>query len=577
MTFSKFPLMAYRFFIACLFLVCSIASPDGSGLALAQQPIKEIIKDGTPSGEAVSKKPPSAGPMDEYGRGNPRSSVKQFLKATRDGDYEQAAKFLDLRHLPPWMDESQGPKLARQLKILLDRTLRIDPELISADPDGNLEDGQNSGLESIGLIKDQYKDRSFSILLQHVPRNDGVYIWKFSNRTVADIPEMYRQYGYKPFEEKLSSLFPDMTFLGWDIWQWFVFVLFTGLAILVAFLITWLCSALLLRKKTEMRAKVAQLFRGPLRIIVLFLLLSSGVHLIGPSSTVRSILQTGTLWTVAIAWSLIRMTDLLLFWWGHRLQDGDEERTTILLRPVRNILSIIIILMATLVWLSNIGFNISAFLTGLGVGGIAVALAAQDTLKNFFASIMILLDKPYQIGHRIVVKGHDGLVEDIGLRSTKMRLLNGHQTIIPNDQMANLDIENIGRRPHIRRVTNVALRYDTTTEKIEQAIGIIRQVLDKHEGMDAAFPPRVYFNEFNRESLNIVIFYWYHPDAYWDFMKFSQKMNLEIVRKFKKEGINFAYPARIAYLAQDDGHELRVNIRSDSGSINQRHPAKATD
>ena len=240
-------------------------------------------------------------------------------------------------------------------------------------------------------------------------------------------------------------------------------------------------------------------------------------------------------------------------------------------------MSIIIILMTTLVWLSNIGFNISALLTGLGVGGIAVALAAQDTLKNFFASIMILLDKPYQIGHRIVVKGHDGLVEDIGLRSTKMRLLNGHQTIIPNDQMANLDIENIGRRPHIRRVTNVALRYDTPTEKIEQAIGILRQLLNKHEGMDPAFPPRVYFNEFNRESLNIVIFYWYHPDAYWDFMKFSQNINLEIVRKFKKEGINFAYPARMAYLAQDDGHELRVNIMSDSGSINQRPPAKATD
>ena len=132
--------------------------------------------------------------MDEYGRGNPRSSVEQFFKATRDGDYKQAAKFLDLRHLPPWMDESQGPNLARQLKILLDRTLRIDPELISADPDGNLADGQNSGLENIGRIKDKFTDRSFSILLQHVPRDDGVYIWKFSNRTVADIPEMYRQY-----------------------------------------------------------------------------------------------------------------------------------------------------------------------------------------------------------------------------------------------------------------------------------------------------------------------------------------------------------------------------------------------
>ncbi len=562
---SKKPFLTpYRHLIACVFTCCLLALSSVLAVAGTQQAAKAIGKDGKTSGEAATPKSATAGPVDEYQRGTPRTSVKQFYKATRDGDFERASEYLDLRNLPPWMNEREGPELARQLKILLDRTIRVDPELLSADPAGNLEDGQHPGLENIGRIRDKYSDRSFNILLQHVPRSDGVYIWKFSGRTVADIPQMYRQFGYKPFEEKLSNLFPDITFLGWHMWQWFVFVVFIGLSFLIALLLTWVISALLRSKPGDMRRRTAELFSGPLRIILFFLILYPGIQMIGPSSTIRSIMQAGTLWTIGIVWALIRMTELLLYWWARRLQGGDETQATVLLRPVRNILVIIILLLGVLVWLSNIGFNVTTLLTGLGVGGIAVALAMQDTLKNFFASIMILLDKPYQIGQRIVVKGHDGLVEEIGLRSTKLRLLNGHQATIPNDQMANLDIENVGRRPHIRRLTNINLSYGTSPEKIEKAIEIILGLLKNHEGMDPSFPARVYFNEFNRDSLNLVVYYWYRPDDYWRFLKFSQEVNLQIIRAFKKENIEFAFPTSKTFIAHEEGDGLQVQITGDS-------------
>ena len=128
------------------------------------------------------------------------------------------------------------------------------------------------------------------------------------------------------------------------------------------------------------------------------------------------------------------------------------------------------------------------------LGGLAVALAAQDTLKNLLGSIMILLDKPYRVGQRIVAKGHDGIVEEIGLRSTRLRLLTGHQTAIPNDEMARIDIENIGRRPHIRRVANIGITYDTPLEKIEKAVDIILKILDNNEVMYTEFPPGAYFS-----------------------------------------------------------------------------------
>jgi MscS family membrane protein len=258
-----------------------------------------------------------------------------------------------------------------------------------------------------------------------------------------------------------------------------------------------------------------------------------------------------TIMTIAFAWSFTQLIDIMFGWWTQRMKKNGQEETTVLLFPVRKVLKILVVLFAALMWLDNIGFNVSTLLAGLGVGGIAIALAAQDTLKNFLGSIMILLDKPYQIGQRIVVKGHDGVVEEIGLRSTKIRLLTGHQTAIPNEEMARTDIENIGRRPHIRRLTNIAIPYDTPVAKVENAVQIINEILKDHEGMDPELPPRVYFNEFNRDSLNIIILYWYHPPDYWGFLAFNQSVNTRIMKAFEAEGIRFALPATTNYLAQD--------------------------
>jgi MscS family membrane protein len=210
---------------------------------------------------------------------------------------------------------------------------------------------------------------------------------------------------------------------------------------------------------------------------------------------------------IVVTYTLLRLFDILIDWWKERLLKAEQEAASVLLQPLKTFSKIVVVLVFILLWLDNIGVNISTLVTGLGVGGLAIALAAQDTLKNFIASSMILLDKPYQVGQRIVVKGHDGVVEEIGLRSTKMRLLTGHLTTIPNDQMAGTDVENIGRRPHIRRLTNIKITYDTPPEKVEKAVSIVLEILDDHEGMDPEFPPRAYFNEFNPTSLNLIVMY----------------------------------------------------------------------
>jgi len=512
--------------------------------------------EGTQQPEPKKVKP--LGPADEFNRGVPRSSLKGYLKAARDGDFERAAKYLDLRYLPSWMGKSQGPQLARQLKIALDKVLWFDLNMISAHPDGFPDDGLPANRDIIGRVKTPKK--SVDILMQKVPRGDGAYIWKISNQTVAEIPHLYEYFGYGPFEETLSKMFPDAQFLGWQIWQWVLWLINLVLAFLLALIITWIVNLLVGRQDTEMRRQIKRFVAWPVRFLLWLLLEQAGLSFIGLSMTVRNIFRFDPVLPFVITWTAFRLVDLIVFWWGERLRRSGREEAIVLLRPARTAIRVTLVIVALLFWLDNIGLKVSTLLAGLGVGGLAVALAAQDTLKNLLGSIMILLDKPYSVGQRIIAKEHDGIVEEIGLRSTRIRLLTGHQTVIPNDEMAKIDIENIGQRPHIRRLANIGITYDTPPEKIEKAVAIILKILDNHEGMDPEFPPRAYFNEYNPYSLNILVLYWYHPADYWGYMKFSQGVNLQIAREFQKEGIKFAFPTSTTYLSQEDGQPLNVNL-----------------
>jgi MscS family membrane protein len=206
---------------------------------------------------------------------------------------------------------------------------------------------------------------------------------------------------------------------------------------------------------------------------------------------------------------------------------------------------------------------ITSIIAGLGIGGLAFALAAQDTIKNFFGSIVLFTDKPFEMGDRIVVDGHDGPVEEVGLRSTKIRTFDGHLVTVPNANLANRTIQNIGRRPYIRRVANLTITYDTPPEKIDRALEIVKEILDNHEGMKEGLPPRVFFSDFNPYSLNIIVFYWYHPPDYWNHMAFSERFNKEVFRRFSEEGIEFAFPTQTLYLAGDPSRALTVGMRNE--------------
>jgi MscS family membrane protein len=212
--------------------------------------------------------------------------------------------------------------------------------------------------------------------------------------------------------------------------------------------------------------------------------------------------------------------------------------------------------------LSNLGIPIATLLASAGIGGLALALGAQDTLKTLFGTLNLLTDKPFRVGDRIIFETYDGVVEDIGLRTSKIRLLNGNQVSLPNDQLAGNDIENVGRRRYIRRVGQIHIPLDTVCEKVQQAVAIIREELEDHEGMDLSYPPRVYLDEFGSDAFSIQFYYWYSPPDFWKFKAFGDKLNFSIFRRFEAAGIQFSLPFRHSLWKHDDVQgPLEVNLQ----------------
>jgi len=193
-----------------------------------------------------------------------------------------------------------------------------------------------------------------------------------------------------------------------------------------------------------------------------------------------------------------------------------------------------------------LGVPLTTLVAGVSVSGLTVALAAQDGLKNLFGSLMILLDRPFQVGDLIRIKGHEGHVESVGLRSTRIRDANGHVVSISNEEMARLDSKNISSRSHLRRQEILRLRADTPAERIRSFVKFVRGILENHEGLDPKFPPSVQIG-FSDDAVTVTITYCYHPPNFAAFEGFNEKVTLQILEAMAKEGIQLSHAGLSAH------------------------------
>jgi MscS family membrane protein len=384
----------------------------------------------------------------------------------------------------------------------------------------------------------------------------------------AVVPQAVRRAG----DELISSLSPTLDYT--PPWAWLALFLAILCGVVLGKLGSTTLNALARRMEdgnARYRAGMLRAIAGPLNLLLITLGIAFGLMFVHLDDGVRGIVRPTILLLIMLVttWFVFNLVDILELVLqqaaGRNRHRIDDYLVPVIARSIR----VFILVLFSLVIARNVfGLDVTGWLAGLGIAGLAVSLAAQDSIKNLFGSATVLFDKPFVVGDRIKFDGFDGPVETIGLRATRIRTLEGHLVSVPNMKFIDNSVENVGARPYIRRNTNVTITYDTPAEKIEQAVEILKGILNDAEIAEPFdmenYPPRVGFDEFNADSLNIKVFYWYTVEEgkrdYFTYLEHAQKVNLRIFREFEQAGIEFAFPTQTLYLANDNKRQLAVKM-----------------
>lgn len=289
---------------------------------------------------------------------------------------------------------------------------------------------------------------------------------------------------------------------------------------------------------------------APVKFAIILLGIWIAIHrLVYPDSFVKVVDNAYSILIVLdITWFFGRLfSSLLQVYWGKQSNGQANKMMPIIKRTILVIAWLIGIVMA----LSNVGVNISALLGTLGIGGIAFALAAQDTVKNVFGAFTILTDKPFSIGDTIRVDSYEGTVVDVGVRSTKIMNYDKRIITFPNYKITDTSIVNISSEPMRRVVLNLGLTYDTTSEKMKEALELLKSIPKRVENVSSNPSDIVaVFTEYSDSAL--VIMYIYFIEKQGDILGVTSNMNMEILAAFNKAGLNLAFPTRTVYIQKDE-------------------------
>jgi MscS family membrane protein len=339
------------------------------------------------------------------------------------------------------------------------------------------------------------------------------------------------------------------------LWQFAASLIYIFLAFYVSKILDFL-TRVWLKKWAEKTATkfddlLLDVLNGPVKIIAFIIFLRIGLEVFIWPALVQSILTKG--FTIVVAWTLtymaLKFIDLVMGYWRQRAKpEADRTFDEQLFPVIRKSLKVFTVVVGVLVTLDNIGVNITAAIASLSIGGLAIGLAAQDTLANLFGAVAVFVDKPFRIGDRIQLDSVDGTVEAIGMRSTRVRNLDGYLVTIPNKTMGNATITNITRRPTIKTTINFGLTYETTTAQLKRAVQILEEI---YRGHPETHDLIISFNNFADSSLNIMVVHWWKGTDGRACLMGLHELNFKVKERFEAEHLDFAFPSHTVYLKQE--------------------------
>jgi MscS family membrane protein len=506
---------------------------------------------GTASAQPGTTRSPSAsaqpGPAEDIlGRSTPRGTVLGFLLAERKGNHEVAVQYLNTR-----LRGEAAATLAHQLYVVLDRRLPGRLSQLSDRPGGSLRFPATPDQDLVGTIGG---DGGVDIIVERVDRKGNGSLWLFSSKTLAAVPDLYEEANAIAVENVLPG-FLVKTRIG-HVPLFELLAVFIGLPLL--YLIPTLVNRLLSPIAGRVRRHVAknadlpnpQILPKPVRLLIMGLTIRWTLSKVGLPLLAREFWSsTAAVITIAASiWILILLNGVVENVIRRRLVRAEQSGATSVLRLGRRALDLLWLVAGILVCLHYFGVNLTAALAGLGVGGIAVALAAQKTLENVIGGISVIFDQTVRVGDRVKVCDKDGFVEDIGLRSTRIRTDDRTVVSVPNGQLAMVILENLSLRDKFWFHHTLRVRYEMSASTMRDILDSVNIYLAQDTRVERG-SVRVRFISFGSSSFDVEIFAYIFASDWAQFLETQQELLLGIVDNVERAGASMALPSQTLYLA----------------------------
>jgi MscS family membrane protein len=505
-----------------------------------------------PAQPAKGTAPPNQATQDPLGRDTPSGTVFGFLQAAESGNYSTAAQYLQMTNAKRL---AQGEDLATKLKVVMDRAFTGNLRRISNQSEGTPQEGVPFDRQRVGILS--AGDVETNLDLVRVSDPGGARIWLFSSESLAKVPEIYDQLEVHQAETRLPGFLVRHQLQGMPIWQWLA--MFLGIPLAAG--LGWLALQILalpryfcLRDRSQPQKIAWSAISNPLWLMTGAVIHSILVSYLRLPLLQRHYYQTtiGIALIIGFSWLLWRILQQLMRRVRERaIYTGRRGAGSLMLLGER-ILKVVIFIVAIFLILSTLGFNMTTALAGLGIGGIAIAFAAQKTLENLFGGVSLLGDEVILVGDVCRFGDRVGTVEDISLRSTRIRTPERTELSIPNGSLATMNVENLSRRDKILFNTKLGLRYETAPDQLRYVLAQIRRLFYEHPKVETE-GARIRFIGHDNNALTLEVFCYVLTRDGAEFLAIQEDLLLRIMDVIEASGTSLALTSRTVYLGRDAG------------------------
>ena len=492
---------------------------------------------------------------------SPRATMETFLHAMNDikrgdpGRIEDAITTLDLSAVNKLVRRERGVDLAWMLLEVMDRTRLVDTQRV---PDRSRGEP---------YLFARYQSGSIRIALMQDGR------WLFESEGLAQLPQILDELAdrrrvkgsdkdevYLPLHLRLRQQIPEQLkrrdFLLQN-WQWLGLFLIVLLGVIADKLVSSLLRGLVRNwkkrtRESEYKALSDQILR-PLGLMVMAVIWWAGINLLGLEETSLLVLLLAVKFLASLSgvWAAYRLVDIVTVYLTKRAHLTESKLDDALVPLIPRTLKIFVTVVGFLFIADNIDVDISSLLAGLGLGGLAFALAAKDMVQNLFGSVTVLMDRTFSVGDWIIVGSVEGSVERIGFRSTRVRTFYNSVVTVPNSKFITADVDNMGERRYRRLSCKLSVTYDTPPQRIEAFCEGVRELIRQHPYMRKDYY-HVYLNEFAASSLNILLYVFWETPEWNTELRERHRFMLDILRLAKRLGVEFAFPTQTLYMRSEE-------------------------